>query len=426
MLSVGFLFSADSDTLPAPCAERLAGTAASWLAKRCDNLGKMEAPKDSKVVDALIQIENRGFDHYLTYRFSDWRVGLGKVSPGSGFAPAVQFEQTRLGGSDIQLYLGGSVSVTGYQVYTLRFGALDEPAPYDFSAHGFLGVPFEFDQRTQAKTGGFIYADIRSAVFPRERFYGLYEDAELGVRTDYKYEEAAFDLVAGYQPARWLAFQVRGGYLPTNVGPGNNDRISAPEEIFNPQAVPGLLSQRDYFHFDSGFYLAFQGDPGRPAAGVGLAYARFQGQEDNRFNFSRASLDGRGYLPLGSRQRTLAARLWASRDYAGNGAEVPFYMMRALGGHETLRGYPPNRFRGSNILYGSAEYRWEANAAVELAAFYDMGKAFAHREDFAFTGARHSIGGGIRFKNLRRTVFRIDLGRSEERSVLNVAFGPSF
>jgi len=425
-LSCVLLTAGQSSVQPPPCGNQTSGSAGRLLQKRCEQVNKVTPPKISKVAAALAEAEARGFEPYLAYRVKDWRLGLGKVSPGSGFAPSIQFEKTRLGGPDLQLYLGASASFTGYQVYALRFGAFENPAPYDFTGHGFLGAPFEFDNRTQEKTGGFLYGDVRYGIFPRERFYGLYQDAELGVRTDYLYEEAAFDLVAGYQLVRWLAFQVRGGYLPTNVGRGNNDRTSAPEEIFKPESVPGLLSQRDYFHLDSGLYLAFEGDPEIPAAAFALGYGLFRGREDSLFNFRRVSLDGRGYLPLGSRQRTLAARLWASRDYADNGAQVPFYMMRALGGHETLRGYAPRRFRGSNILYGSTEYRWEADPAVELAVFYDIGKAFAHRDEFTFNGARHSIGAGIRFKSLRRTVLRFDVGKGKEGVVFNIAFGPSF
>jgi hemolysin activation/secretion protein len=146
----------------------------------------------------------------------------------------------------------------------------------------------------------------------------------------------------------------------------------------------------------------------------------------DRYAFNRVSADARGFLPLGSRQRTLAARFFISRDYADSGQQVPFYMMETLGGHSTLRGYRNFRFRDDNVLYLSGEYRWEATAGVELAMFYDTGKVFPDRSGFSFEHLKHSFGAGIRGKSLRRVVFRMEVGHSEEGTFLYVSLGPSF
>ena len=78
------------------------------------------------------------------------------------------------------------------------------------------------------------------------------------------------------------------------------------------------------------------------------------------------------------------------------------------------------------MLVLSGEYRWEAAAGIDLAVFYDTGKVFPDASDFGFGDLRHTIGLGIRGKSLRRTVFRLDVGRGSEGTHVFLAFGPAF
>ena len=105
---------------------------------------------------------------------------------------------------------------------------------------------------------------------------------------------------------------------------------------------------------------------------------------------------------------------------------MPFYLMRTLGGHDTLRGFRDFRFRDTNLLYLSAEYRWEAAAGIELAIFYDTGKVFPDSSDFNLDDLNESYGFGIRGKGMRRVVFRLDVGHSTEGTFVYIAFGPAF
>ncbi len=394
--------------------------------QRRQRLAKVEPAQPSKVVNVLATAENKGFDQFITFQVEHWRFGFGKISPVSNFAPAVQYERPRLGGTNLHLLASGAYSVTGYQVYDLRFGKFDQPAPYEFLSDAFLGAPLEFDRRTQAPLEGFLYTDLRYRNFPREEFYGLGSDSSRDDRTNYRYEESGFDVVAGYPFARWFGIMGRAGYLLTNVGPGTNEKRPDTQDLFDDSTAPGLERQPDFYRFDAGLYLAYEGDPNLPAGILGVEWARFDDVGDRRFEFDRFAVDARGYLPLGSRQRTLAARFFVSRDYANDSMEVPFYFMKTLGGNETLRGYNDFRFRDSNLIYFSSEYRWEANPAVELAIFYDTGKVVSQGSDLSLKHLRHSYGFGIRGKSFRRTVLRIDLGHSEEGTFVYFAFGPTF
>ncbi len=147
---------------------------------------------------------------------------------------------------------------------------------------------------------------------------------------------------------------------------------------------------------------------------LGVEYARFGDRDLDAFSFHRFSFDGRGYLPLGSPQRTLAARFYTTIDDPDDGQRVPFYYMETMGGSEFLRGFREFRFRDRNLLAMSAEYRWEGAPAWEMAFFFDAGKVFPDRADFDFEDLETSYGVGVRFKLPDAMFLRFDIGRSNE------------
>ncbi len=396
------------------------------LQERRDRLAVVQPVKPSRIVGFVATVENSGFDQFITAQARHWRFGFGKISPASGLTPAVQYERPRLGGSRVRLRGAAAVSVRGYQDYDFRLGLFDEPAPLLGEETGFLGAPFDFDRRSSKRPRSFVYADFNYRDFPQEEFFGLGGDSRESDRTDYRYQQGVVDLVAGLHPVRWAGLQLRIGYLSPNLSEGDNDRLGNLEDVFGLGSVPGLETQPSFLHLNSGLFLAWEGDPNLPAAELGFEFSRFNDMDSERYAFNRFSVDARGFLPLGSRQRTLAARFLVSRDYADAGNEVPFYLMKTMGGHNTLRGYRNFRFRDSNLLYFSGEYRWEATTGIELVGFYDAGKVFPGRSGFEFKGLRHSIGGGIRGKSFRRVIFRLEVGRSEEGTFTYVSFGPAF
>jgi hypothetical protein len=425
------IISEDTDT-QAVVSEQSSGESRQeeWLSERRERLANNEGAKPSKLVEILSTVENRGFEQFISFQLEHLRVGFGKISPVSNFTPAIQYERPRLAKTPLKLRAAAAYSITGFQFYGLKLGSFRDTAPYDFLGEGFVGAPFNFDRRSQEPTDRFFYADLRYRDFPREYFFGIGPDSSKENRSDYGLRETAFELIGGYQFTRWMAAEIRGGYLTTTVGRANDGKVRDSQEVFAEASAPGLGGeQSDYWRIDWALYLAWEGDPNVPAAQLGLRFARFDEVDEGRFDFSRFSLDARGQVPLGSRQRSLAVRFYTSGDVVDintPNATVPFYLMKTLGGNETLRGYQDFRFRGKNLLYMSAEYRWEATAAFELALFYDAGKVYEDRHDFGFGDLKSTWGFGIRAKSFRRVTFRIDIGRSPEGTLVFFAFGPSF
>lgn len=396
--------------------------------ERRRQLAGMEAKKPSRLVGILATGENRGFDTFTSFQLEHFRFGFGQISPASSLTPAIEYARPRFGNTPLRLTAAGAISVTGFQVYNFRLGLFEQPAPYDFLGDAFLGAPFEFDQRSQAPRELFLYTDLRYRNFPRENYYGLGQDSLQENRSDYSLKEAAVELVAGYQFTRWMGLVARGGLVTSEVGPGNDDGIPDTVDVFDEDTAPGLLGRKDYLHLDWALYLSWKADPNQPSVEIGLRYGRYDEVNGTRFDYNRFSLDARGNLPLGSRQRNLAARFYTSGDLVdpGGGSEVPFYQTKWIGGAETLRGFRNFRFRDTNLIYLSTEYRWEATAGIELAVFYDTGKVYPDKDEFNFDDLDSTWGGGVRVKNFRRVSIRLDVGTGREGTRFFFAFGPSF
>ena len=403
------------------------GTRAGELeARRRARLDTVKPAKRSKLVDVLTTMENDGFDQLVTFQRRHFRFGFGKISPVSGLTPGVQYERPRIGATPLTLRTAAAYSVRGYQAYEFQLGKFDYVAPYDILGDGFLGAPFEWDNRSEGLPERFAYFEARYTDQPREEFFGLGGGSLEEQRTDFGMAQGLFSGVAGYQITRWAGFLARGGLFAIDLDEGTDDGVPEIDSLFNDASAPGLAAQPNFALFDAGLYFSWEGDPNLPAAGIGLRLARVDDVDQELYQFSRASLDARAVLPLGSRQRSLAFRAFASRDDADEGSSVPFYLMRTLGGHDTLRGFRNFRFRDTHQLYLSAEYRWEAAAGMELALFYDTGKVFSDSAELNFDNLKNTFGFGVRGKSMRRVVFRLDVGHSSEGTFAYVAFGPAF
>jgi outer membrane protein assembly factor BamA len=213
-----------------------------------------------------------------------------------------------------------------------------------------------------------------------------------------------------------------------DIEEGTDTRYPATQELFDDAAIPGLDDQPEFIRFASSIYFNYQDTPGNPHKGgiIGLFFFRFDDRDGGKYDFNRFWLDARHYIPLGSRQRTLALQLYALIDKPDSGSRVPFYLMETLGGSGKLRGFHDFRFRDANLFHMNAEYRWEPAPALEFAVFYDTGKVYPTGESFAIKHLRKDFGIGVRFKGSTGTFLRFDICRGTEGTRFQFAFGPSF
>ncbi len=143
----------------------------------------------------------------------------------------------------------------------------------------------------------------------------------------------------------------------------------------------GIYNTRD-FDLDpaSGQYVALTLEPG--VTNIRSAEQQFLDSgvvRLGRSNFLRASLDYRFYSSPQGRRTTPDDRrhVFALRAYYGFiTGNIPFFEQMFIGGAETLRGYPEDRFWGKQAALLSFEYRIPVEKAFTAVLFVDMGHAW--------------------------------------------------
>jgi outer membrane protein assembly factor BamA len=106
--------------------------------------------------------------------------------------------------------------------------------------------------------------------------------------------------------------------------------------------------------------------------------------------------------------------------------QVPFFMLPAIGGGSTLRGYDSWRFRDRNSLLLQAEWRIMVNRYFDTAVFYDAGKVTAEARQLNLKDLRDDYGFGLRFHGPMSTPLRLDFAHSREGLAINFSSSAAF
>jgi len=169
-------------------------------------------------------------------------------------------------------------------------------------------------------------------------------------------------------------------------------------------SLRGVYNNRD-FDLDpaQGQYLALALEPG--FTNIRSAEQQFIDSgvvKLGQSSFLRASIDYRLYYsPQGRRTQPDDRRqVFAIRAYYGAiSGTVPFFEQFFIGGAETLRGYPEDRFWGKNAALLSVEFRQPIEKAFTAVFFVDIGHAwggYPSVNDFIQRGSfRPEIGYGL-------------------------------
>ncbi len=122
------------------------------------------------------------------------------------------------------------------------------------------------------------------------------------------------------------------------------------------------------------------------------------------FSFRRLIAQARGTRDLGPRQ-TLHARMLVGLT----GGTPPLQRRFALGGANTLRGYPVKAFPGENMLLGTAEWTFQPRSRYpRLALFYDGGSVWTSGQ--TGSGWRDDVGAGFEWPGGGLPFLRLDVG----------------
>jgi hypothetical protein len=252
---------------------------------------------------------------------------------------------------------------------------------------------------------------------PEDDFFGIGPESRRGDRTNYLYRSLEGGADAWLAPIQ--GFRAGGGvsYLSPSVGSGRDPRFASLEDVFDPSTVPGFEGRLpDFLRVDAFLDYDRRDNPLYPRSGTFLS-ARFSNYRDrplDQYHFRSWEFDAQQYLPFDDGYKVLALRGNVVMTDAGLGEAVPFVFMPDLGGAQRLRGFREFRFRDRNSVLATAEYRWEAWWALDMALFVDAGKVAARRADINLRDWEVGYGLGFRFHSKKAFALRLDLAFSRE------------
>jgi len=135
---------------------------------------------------------------------------------------------------------------------------------------------------------------------------------------------------------------------------------------------------------------------------------------DDQYGFQMVQYEAVQHVPILRETWVLSFRGRVQSSIDKVGQETPFFMLPALGGGSTLRGYSSRRFHDRNTLLLQAEWRIMINRYLDMAFFYDTGKVAPTRSQLDLHGLKDDFGIGFRFHGPFSTPLRVELAKSRE------------
>jgi outer membrane protein assembly factor BamA len=234
---------------------------------------------------------------------------------------------------------------------------------------------------------------------------------------------------AGLRP--WPAVLVGGALATVNLstGDGTKDNVPPISALFDATTAPALGEDLGY-SVSSGFVEVDYRQPRNARRGgwYRLDVSRYADRDDGEWSFTQMDLDLRQFFGFVADRRVVALRAWlSSTTTADDSRGTPFFLLPSLGGHDTLRGFRNDRFRGPHALLLQAEYRWEVWSGLDAAIFYDAGQVAARRSDFQLSRLEGDYGVGFRFNTSNGIILRVDAAfGSTDGKHLYVSLGSVF
>jgi hypothetical protein len=347
------------------------------------------------------------FEDEIIPRLTTPRSGLfpfvGRITSGGGFALGPGYRLLDVGGADWTSY--GAGSLKGYW-------QIDSRLTWTRLAHG----------------RAFASAYGRYFRFPREDFYGIGPASDRADRTDFDLRQGAVGFSAGVRPRPWFSVGGTTEYLRPRLGPGGDNHVPNATQIFSLDQLPGWAEQHDFIRVE-GFADAHTAEPfmnPRKGGKYRVAFARYSDRSGNEDGFTRVDVDVQQYLSILNERRVFAVRALGSFSDVAGEAEMPFYLMRTLGGGQTLRGFRDFRFRDRHLLAVQAEYRFEILTALDGAIFYDAGQVAPRLDRLRWRDFERDWGFGLRFGGNGGVFLRLDLAYGGEGPRTWLRFGHVF
>ena len=248
-------------------------------------------------------------------------------------------------------------------------------------------------------------------------YYGIGPDTP-DVRTQYRLETTDVAMYARYRPRRWLAVATRFGWLDrpsvsSPTGPFQHKDTLNAQAVYPDDPAMTLAVQPRFLHGEVGITADNRNFPDHPTHG-GLYRASVGAYvaDQSQFSFNRYEVEGLQALPFLDRALVIVLRGWGVFNQQPSTREVPVYLMPALGGANTLPGYPNYRFHDQNLLLAGVESRFAIWAHMDAAVFVDSGTVAPRIGDLGLDNTVYGF--GFRVHTHTATAARMDVAHNRE------------
>jgi len=322
-------------------------------------------------------------------------------------------------------YSGGGFTLgAGYQHFVSAYSFFDVRGSYTLSNYKRLEAEYVAPRLFNRRGHLSVVGGWREA--PEVGFYGLSASSDDN-RTNYLFRQPYGSATLTLWPTRRNLVLIGGAQLTRWTQESGEGSYPSVETVYTPETLPGLGAQVTYFHTQGTVGYDWRTSPGYTRRGgfYGVTVHDYADRDD-RFGFDQVNYEAMQHFPILRESWILAFHGEVQTTFRKDGQDVPFFMMPAVGGGSSLRGFPSWRFRDRHTMLMQAEWRIPANRFFETAFFYDTGKSVGRTADLDFDHLRSDYGVGFRFHGPFATPLRVEVARSNEGLSFIFASSPVF
>jgi hypothetical protein len=323
------------------------------------------------------------------------------ASPPNGFYPEIG-----------RISQGGGFSLgVGYRRFFARDAIWDVRTRYSVKNYKQI----EVGTRTPWDGHGRLFLEGRAGWLdaPQVAYFGIGMPPR-SARTSVDVNQTYAAATAEFRPTRWTRLDAEVGFDDYSTEPGHGEHPSI-ETLFSPADTPGLFVDLSFIRTQGRAAIDSRPSSGYARKGglYGITLASYT-NPGNTFDFQQLEAEAIQHLPLVRENWVFSVRGRVQTVLDDEDA-VPFYLLPHLGGGRSLRAYETGRFRDRHTILTSAEFRWvPSRLALDMALFYDAGKATARRSDLDFDDLKSDWGIGVRFHAPGTTVLRVEAARGSD------------
>jgi outer membrane protein assembly factor BamA len=303
----------------------------------------------------------------------------------------------------------------GYLLHVGNYNSVDVRGSYTFSGYKRIETEYRAPRLFGRRATLSVLGGWREAT--QVGFYGTGNDSAEEDRVNYSFRQPYASATLEFRPAprHWVVFVGGLEYSQWEQRAGNGTYPSV-EEVYTSDTLPGLGAKPTYLQATTTAAIDWRDAPDYSRRGgyYGVTWHGYSDGGDDPYGFGQVDYEVIQHIPLFRDAWVLSLRGKVATTYTSDGETIPFFMLPAVGGGSSLRGYSSWRFRDNHSLLLQAEWRTLVSNYFDLAIFYDAGKVTARKSDLNLDGLKSDVGVGLRLHGPMTTPVRIEFAKGTE------------